>query len=257
MSPTRALSCGVFAAIALATASMPAAAEARPHIPHVEWNTDLAHFQFDADKYVGQRLTVMCPPRHVTDEDGAVYGSGVYTSSSPICVAAVHAGAASVEGGVVTLQLNPGVDAYDGALRNGVASSALPGTPRSMVFIGFGDDAAADAIQSTYVQRLDWDDKFTRTGLANADLVGQRFAFDCPAAPADLSLRRVVGTDVYAFDSMVCRAAAHAGAVTMDGGRVLVQMDPAARNLVGSVRNGVATQSANSSGLRSLRFVTP
>ena len=226
-------------------------------LPEVEWNTPVEHFQFDDEKYLGQRLSVLCPPRHVTDEDEPLYGTGVYPSESPICVAAVHSGAVTAEGGPVTLQLNPGLEAYAGSFVHGIESRDLPGTERSIVFIGYDPTGAADAIQAEFVERLDWDDKFTRTGLANIDLVGQRFAFDCPAAPADLRARRVVGTDSYAFDSMICRAAVHAGVINFDGGPVLVQMDPAVRDLPGSIRNGVETASAGSSGVRSISFVLP
>ena len=211
-------------------------------IPEVEWNTPLKKFQVDSDKFIGQRFSVKCPPRTVRDKDDPIYGTNVYPSNNPICVAAVHAGATTTDGGVVTVQLNPGLEAYSGSSQNGVASADLPGTPRSMVFVTDGDNSAADAIQQEYLPRLKWSTKFTATGLANKDLVGQRFAFNCPGAPGNLRPRRISGTDSYAFNSVVCVAAVHAGKITMDGGVVTVQMDPGMPKLVGSIRNGIESK---------------
>ena len=243
------------AAIAAALFSpMSASAEAMPTIvPGLDWNTSINHFQIDSDKFIGQRLTVECPRRTVRDVDEVVHGSGIYSSDAPICVAAVHAGALTPDGGVVTLQVNPGADHYDGTLQNGVASNDRPATERSIVFIN-GDNPEADAIRSDYMPQLKWDTKFTATGLANHDLVGQRFAFNCPEAPAGIRHRKVTGTDRYAFASRVCTAAVHAGAITPEGGPVLVQMDPGVAKLVGSMRNGIETDNGPG-GTRTLIFV--
>ena len=254
MSVTKTCKRSLFSTTIIAVAFCSASAFAADRvIPEIEWNTKLNHFQVDNDKYIGQRLSLKCPPRSVRDTDEAIQGTDVYPSDNPICVAATHAGAVTADGGVVTVQLNPALDGFKGSERNGIVSSDLPGKPRSMVFIK-EPDADADAIQTKYLQRLDWDAKFTRTGLANKELVGQRFAFNCPAAPGDMIDRRVVGTDSYAFDSMICRAAVHAGKITKDGGVVLVQMDPGMKDLIGSIRNGIETKNG-SSVVRTISFV--
>ena len=225
---------------AFATAAL--SQEASPLVPELEWNTPLKHFQFDSDKFIGQRFTASCPPRSVRDKDDALYGTDVYPSNNPICVAAVHAGKITTDGGLVTVQLNPGVEAYKGSSRNGVDSQDLPGTKRSMVFVDAADSTAADELRKPYIPRLKWDTKFTSTGLANRDLKGQRFVFECPAKPANAKPRRIEGTDSYAFKSVVCVAAVHAGKITTDGGLVTVQMDPGMDKLVGSIRNGVESK---------------
>lgn len=245
---TKTIIAAAFAAIAICSHSV-----ARAAVPEVEWDTTINHFQIDSDKFVGQRLSVRCAPRHVRTESEKVYGSDVYTTDSPICFAALHAGVISSDGGTVTAQVIPGAKAYNGSIRNGVTSESRPETQRAIVFVA-GGNKAADAIRSEYQQRLDWDTKFTRTGLANRELVGQQFAFYCPRAPEDMRPRRVVGTDSYAFDSMICRAAVHAGAITTDGGPVIVQMNDREPELVGSIRNGIES-SNGSSGVRSLTFV--
>ncbi|WP_207538867.1 LCCL domain-containing protein [Sabulicella rubraurantiaca] len=51
----------------------------------------------------------------------------------------------------------------------------------------------------------------------------------------------VWGTDVYTDDSALCRAALHAGAVPVSGGRVTVLREAGRTTYAGSTRNGVAT----------------
>jgi len=236
------------------TINMAAAQSDSASVPEVEWDTTLNFFQFDADKFVGQRFTAKCPPSTVNEAFSGVFGTDVYPSKSSICVAAVHAGQIDKAGGVVTVQLNPGEDGYTGSVRNGVETADLPGTPRSIVFVGPSLADAHAQIHRSYIPAIDWDTKFTRTGFAHKQLVGQRFTFNCPAAPSDLRSRRVIGTDSYAFSSMICRAAVHSGRITTDGGIVSLQMEPGDTKLVGSIRNGIETKDGPS-GIRTISFV--
>ena len=229
------------------------AVAASPPIPEVEWDTSIVTFQIDNDKFLGQRLTVKCPPRSVRDQMETIYGTNVYPSDTPICVAALHSGAIGTKGGKVTVQLNPGGKSYAGSSRNGITSQDLPPTPRSIAFVR-GKSASLDATQREYMPRLKWDTKFTATGLANRKLVGQRFAFLCPPAPDGLQPRRIVGTDRYEFHTRVCVAAVHAGKITMEGGAVLVQLNEGVPKLKGSIRNGVESHDG-SGGSRTLTFV--
>lgn len=255
----RPISTLAFAAVVCLTASsatmnMAAAQNESPSVPEIEWDTSLNFFQFDADKFIGQRFTAKCPASTVNEAFAGVFGTDVYPSKSSICVAAVHAGQIDATGGVVTVQLNPGEDSYKGSFRNGVETADLPGTQRSIVFVGPSLAETHAQVHSSYIPAIDWDTKFTRTGFAHKQLVGQRFTFNCPAAPSDLRSRRVIGTDSYAFSSMICRAAVHAGSITTDGGIVTLQMEPGNTKLVGSIRNGIETQDG-ASGIRSITFV--
>jgi outer membrane protein OmpA-like peptidoglycan-associated protein len=51
-----------------------------------------------------------------------VYGMDIYTPSSPVCLAAVHAGAIGRNGGTLTAIPEAGREAYPGVTRNGVTS---------------------------------------------------------------------------------------------------------------------------------------
>lgn len=231
-----------------------AVADDGPVLPELEWNTTLKKYQFDNDKFIGQRFSAVCPPRSIRDKDDALYGTDVYPSNNPICVAALHAGKITTDGGQVTVQLNPGEESYTGSSRNGIDSASLPGTPRALVFVDATDTTGVDAAQEPYIPRVKWDTKFTRTGFAYKQLLGQRFTFNCPAAPKGKKMRQISGTDSYAFNSTICVAALHAGKITEDGGLVHLQLDDGKDRLVGSIRNGVESKDG-SGGHRTVSFV--
>ena len=212
-------------------------------IPEIEWKTTLEKFQMDNDKFLGQRFTAMCPP---TSKKAGTDKADVYSSSHSICHAGLQAGAIDKKGGLVTVQLNP-----SGAMHAGKATKSAG---RSLSVVGGASAEATDQIYRDHVRKIKWDTKFTSTGLAYKQLIGQRFTFDCPAAPSGLRPRRIVGTDLYAFKSLICPAAVHAGAMTTEGGLVTVQMNPAQRKLVGSTQNGIESKDGTS-GLSALSFV--
>jgi hypothetical protein len=58
----------------------------------------------------------------------------------------------------------------------------------------------------------------------------------CSAVPA---AGRVWGTDIYTADSSICRAAVHAGVITMAGGQVTVRGAAGCSAYLGTSRNGV------------------
>ena len=244
---------GITAIALLCVAASGPARAAEPEPLRLDWGTDLEHFQVDQDKFVGQRFAFECPERVVRAKPAAIYGTNVYSSDSPICWAALHAGVVGPEGGRITVQLNPGIDRYVGSKKNGLKSSARPATKRSMVFVEAAYADALTPVQREYAPRVKWKTKFTATGLANRKLVGQRFVFKCPAAPSNLRGRRVYGTDRYAFNSLICLAAVHAGKLTSAGGFVTVQMMEPAGKLVGSIRNGIESKSG-AAGNRQIIF---
>lgn len=212
-------------------------------LPKFEWKTALGNFLIDKDAFLGQRFTAMCPS---TSQKASADKVAVYSSTHSICQAGLQAGAIDGKGGLVTVQLNPGGAIHAGDTGKGMA--------RSLSVVGKENSKAINQIYRDHIQRITWDTRFTMTGFAYKPLLGQRFTFDCPAAPKNLHSRRVVGTDSYAFASMICRAAVHAGTMTLDGGLVTVQMNPGTQKLVGSVRNGIETKDG-SSGLGAISFV--
>ena len=65
----------------------------------------------------GQKLSCHCPAEAIT---GTIWGSGVYTDDSSICLAAVHSGVIGKSGGTVSMVALPGQASYPGSTMNGV-----------------------------------------------------------------------------------------------------------------------------------------
>jgi hypothetical protein len=64
-------------------------------------------------------LSCDCPAGSAT---GTVWGSGIYTTDSSVCAAALHAGVITIAGGSVTATSAPGCNAYKGTTANGVTT---------------------------------------------------------------------------------------------------------------------------------------
>ena len=63
-------------------------------------------------------------------------GPDFYTDDSDICIAAVHAGVLPFQaGGIVTVDIAPGLLSYTGSVRNGVATQSWGAHPRSFFFV--------------------------------------------------------------------------------------------------------------------------
>jgi hypothetical protein len=67
-------------------------------------------------------FTCACSGPAARRDDGAVWGTDVYTDDSDLCRAAVHAGAIGLEGGTVTVMRSEGRPLYIGSARHGVTS---------------------------------------------------------------------------------------------------------------------------------------
>ena len=62
----------------------------------------------------GARFVAVCPGGGTVN--GTIWGTGTYTSDSPICMAAVHVGELSAEtGGPVVVEVAAGLPAYVGS----------------------------------------------------------------------------------------------------------------------------------------------
>ena len=71
-------------------------------------------------KFPGKKsLAITCPAGCT---GGTVYGSGPYTGDSALCVAAVHAGKITKEGGDVSLHTVAGISFWPGSTKNGVGT---------------------------------------------------------------------------------------------------------------------------------------
>ncbi|HYO45713.1 MAG TPA: LCCL domain-containing protein [Gemmatimonadota bacterium] len=193
----------------------------------MDWTTTLDEIVYLLDFTVGERFVAACPAAESVE---TIWGTGTYTSDSPICVAATHAGALSAQrGGTVLVEVAPGLGEYAGSIRHGISSSSYPAWDLSFRFPEAPQVAATGGFQAN------WYTSPRSVGAAS----GQRVWMVCAGGRSGGS---VWGTDVYTDDSSICEAAVHAGLITRaEGGRVDLEMLGAQPSFHGSTRNGVST----------------
>lgn len=200
-----------------------------------EWNRKLQRFADCVEEYLEQNRP--CTRNLIADEptncvctseeihqDGAVWGDYYYTSDSHICRAAVHVGAITQNGGVVSIQSAPIPGAYYGVLRNGIESRSYGSFSNPFRFTGFEPSWAGGE------PLCPW------TG--NSNVISSPHT--CLCIPELLVDGSVWGTARYTDDSSVCRAAMHVGAIGPRGGLVKIfVLNDGMNEYAGSERNGV------------------
>ncbi len=96
----------------------------------ITWGTNAVGFRGKN----GERFTFSCPANGSIG--GSAWGTDSYTDDSSICTAAVHAGLISfVSGGVVTIEIRPGLSSYLGTPRNGITTGSWGGWGGTFVFV--------------------------------------------------------------------------------------------------------------------------
>jgi LCCL domain-containing protein len=116
-------------AIALLAIASPAAGQNAPaDTLRAAWSSTLENFPTAPGI-----VAVVCP--NGGEILVSVWGTDEYTDDSGICVAAVHAGLLTLDGGVVVLERRPGRDSYQGSERHGVVSRDYPAWPRGYRFV--------------------------------------------------------------------------------------------------------------------------
>lgn len=159
--------------------------------------------------------------------DWFIWGTGPYSGHSDICTAARHAGAIDANGGVVVVTGRPGQKAFEAGDKNGV-------TARRWGFFNNGFDVATAAVGEI--------------SPTTPRLACQAFSIDaapyecsCPAARGNTG--SVWGSGPYTADSDVCSAARHAGAISEEGGPIMVSAELGQAAYQGGSQNGVNTSS--------------
>jgi hypothetical protein len=179
---------------------------------------------------VGASVWVACPPGCGTGT--AAWGTDVYTDDSSVCTAAGHAGVVDLpRGGAANLTVLAGERSYVGTSRHGVTTRSWGSWGRS-----FGFAPMAPAPVGAGAVAIGCATPATELGLE----IGDVLTLGCPGGcPADAA---VWGTNPYAGDSSVCRAAVHAGLVdAARGGAVTLTLDMGRTGYGASERNGVAS----------------
>lgn len=178
---------------------------------------------------VGASLTCTCSSEQIT---GSVWGTGRYTGDSSVCAAARHAGVIRASGGKVTVYREGKCPALVGSIRNGIETRDWGAYDLTFAF----EHPAPGCTPSEEV-----------TGLpaCPASMVGQEGRRTAEPLECSCSQRQITGSvwgsDLYTFDSSVCAAARHAGAVGSSGGEVLVFTAGRCASFKGTARNGVTS----------------
>ncbi|WP_156460405.1 LCCL domain-containing protein [Devosia sp. Root635] len=163
----------------------------------------------------------------VGSRTGSVWGDGVYTSDSVLAAAAVHAGLlAPGESGIVSVEMVEGLDAYEGAERNGVTSLSYGRWNVAYRFIGVAAINATVALP----------DPGDLSGFRGQNGVVLTFEVTGEASGA------VWGDGVYTDDSRLAAAAVHAGLLQPgQTGLVGVEILAGQAAYAGAERNGVSS----------------
>lgn len=179
---------------------------------------------------LGQTFNFSCPPG---DANQVLWGTGLYTSDSSICAAAVHAGLFSPDtGGNLTLEILEGQELYTGSTQNEVSSSDYGAWDGSFRF------PEAASVAETAIPNIQWNSTPGSFGIS--ENVGDRHRFNCP--PNGELGAAVWGTDIYTNDSAICAAAVHAGKIDpTTGGPVTIEIAPGQDSYTGGDRNGVVS----------------
>jgi LCCL domain len=107
------------ASLACALAAMPAAV-AKPPLS-IDWRT--SPLDLDLRGMNGARYRFLCPPGKPLES--LLTGSGPFTDASSICSAAAQTGVIqATTGGLVTIEIRPGLNGYAGTTRNFIRSNS-------------------------------------------------------------------------------------------------------------------------------------
>ena len=181
---------------------------------------------------------LICGCSAATVKTGTVWGANPYYYQSGLCRAAVHAGAIGAEGGEIVVQPRKSAF-YPAVSRNGVearstgagtgfsvSATAAGGRPGSPVF-----DAASSAGLTLDICPVDY-------GSFPEDAP----PLTCGCSAATVKTGTVWGANPYYYQSGLCRAAVHAGAIGAEGGQIVVQPRKSAF-YPAVLRNGVEARS--------------
>ena len=136
-----------------------------------------------------------------------------YTTNSSICKSALNAGMISIQGGIVTLSIDPGQPFYAGSERNGAKTWDYGATDSSFSFIG--TPVASQNIPPNQeqppevIREIDWRSSISSFDLDKQAYIGRQYTFECSPAPIDFrpSSFSGWGTDNYTTNSSICKCA--------------------------------------------------
>eukprot|EP01129_Flabellula_baltica_P004473 TRINITY_DN1557_c0_g2_i1.p1 TRINITY_DN1557_c0_g2~~TRINITY_DN1557_c0_g2_i1.p1 ORF type:complete len:593 (-),score=81.10 TRINITY_DN1557_c0_g2_i1:23-1801(-) len=187
-----------------------------------DWNSFENSFEFVVNESntscrIMSPSSFFCKGRSNGCKGEKVWGSGVYTSDSDLCCAALHSGAIGQNGGIFEIESLPGQKSYEGSILNGITSLPYSAWKSSFRVLG-------STLLAKFCGQLKTGE-YCCKGIANGCQGGE-----------------VWGSGPYTSDSNKCSAALHSGTISPNGGSFLSQSMPGQSSYRGSTSNGITSK---------------
>uniref|UniRef100_A0A3B5A0D4 Cysteine rich secretory protein LCCL domain containing 2 n=1 Tax=Stegastes partitus TaxID=144197 RepID=A0A3B5A0D4_9TELE len=189
------------------------------------------------DKCKGATCNRFKCPANCLNKKGKVWGTVSYDVQSSICRAAIHSGAIDNNGGVVDVTRTEKFPFFVRSTKNGVYSvffSSLPVTEMSAdCYTTVAEICPFKRLTPSHCPRILCPD-------------------NCKMQPSYWS--PVIGNNIYADTSSICRSAIHAGVIKADGGLVDVLPLDKRKTYTGILKNGIQSESKSNTDGGSFRL---
>jgi hypothetical protein len=150
---------------------------------------------------------------------GNVWGSNPYTSDSIVCLAALHSGHITKEGGLFIVKKGSALDSYVGSVKNGVNTQSY-GSFDHMLILPSELDIKLNFSSNTCGPRI---------GICKGKLN------NC------VEKGDIWGDNPYVRESNLCKCALHAGLITENGGIFMIEETGTHGGYPGVTKNGITS----------------
>jgi hypothetical protein len=150
---------------------------------------------------------------------GNVWGSNPYTSDSVICLAALHSGHLTKEGGLFVVKRGGSLDSYVGSVKNGISSQSYGSFDHMLILPSELD------IKLTF----------------SSQQCGPRVGVCRGKNNNCIEKGDVWGDNPYVRESNLCKAALHSGLITENGGIFMIEETGSHGGYLGTTRNGITS----------------
>lgn len=182
-------------------------------------------------------------PANCLNKKGRVWGTVFYDVQSSICRAAIHHGAINNSGGLVDVTRTDKFPFFVRAAKNGIESLSKH-KPGNAFVVARVREVSADCY-TTVAELCPFKKPNSHCPRVNCPT-------DCKTQPSYWS--PVIGNNIYADGSSICKAAIHAGVVGADGGLVDVVALDKRKGYVGVLKNGIQSESKSNTEGGSFRL---
>jgi hypothetical protein len=150
---------------------------------------------------------------------GNVWGSNPYTSDSIICLAALHSGHITKEGGLFIVKKGSALDSYAGSIKNGVNTQSY-GSFDHMIILPSELDIRLNLTSNTCGPRI---------GICKGKIN------NC------IEKGDIWGDNPYVKESNLCKCAFHSGMITDNGGIFMIEESGTHGGYSGVTKNGLTS----------------